>query len=135
MNMTLIDAQRTIEALSHGEYQHPDARAWVNKSVALVAALLPVLAWPGESALRGSRDELFDIDHLIACSNAREGDLTDCAWQGVRDYLASRVPCLTEKRAKPRRSGRGRIARGPCAGSLCGFRLSVGFLLRAPGRF
>lgn len=89
--MQLTDAQQSIEALS--EDVTPGEAEWRTRAVRLLAALLPVLAWPGATAIRGDRESLLDLDELIARANLRTGGLADLAWEGVRNYLAT-IPGL-----------------------------------------
>ncbi|HDR9133249.1 hypothetical protein KDX16_31050 [Burkholderia vietnamiensis] len=89
--MNLSDAQQSIETLSMDGT--PGVSEWNARAVRLLAALLPVLAWPGTAAMRGDSESLLDFDEMIARANLRTGDLIDLAWEGVRNYLAT-VPGL-----------------------------------------
>jgi hypothetical protein len=83
-----LKLQRLLEARQQMEQSgEQSGQSWTARAVYLLTALLPILAWPESSVLRGEPDSLLQLDELIRRANISSGALSNNAWESIRAYL------------------------------------------------
>lgn len=83
--MNLEQAQKYISKLSAIP---KEGESYAHRAASFLSALLPILAWPDNRALRGDPRGLLDIVELIQRANQPSTDLSGHAWHGMHRFLA-----------------------------------------------